>query len=80
MKQMLLLTLTSHPNAADSFVRKVRRRAARVRLDLLAAFALWRCRLRTRHHLSGLDDRLLADIGLNRTQQRVECAKAPWQL
>jgi len=77
---MSLLTLTSLPNAADSFVGKVRRRAAPARPDLLAAFALWHCRRRTRHHLSGLDDRLLADIGLNRTQQRVECAKAPWQL
>ena len=77
---MSLLTLTSLPNAADSIVGKVRRRAAQARLDLLAAFALWRCRRRTRHHLSDLDDRLLADIGLNRTQQRVECAKAPWQL
>ena len=75
---MSLLTLTSLPNAADSFVGKVR--PPRMgRLDLLVALALWRQRRRTRHHLNGLDDRLLADIGLSRTQQRIECAKAPWQ-
>jgi len=50
------------------------------RLDVLAVLARWRQRRRTRQHLDGLDDRLLADIGLNRTQQRIECAKAPWQL
>ena len=49
-------------------------------LDVPAVLARWRQRRRTRQHLDGLDDRLLADIGLNRTQQRIECAKAPWQL
>ena len=77
---MSLLTLTSLPDAVDSFVGKVRPRLTRARLGLLAALALWRQRRRTRQHLSGLDDRQLADVGLNRTQQRVECAKAPWQL
>jgi uncharacterized protein YjiS (DUF1127 family) len=43
------------------------------------ALATWRERRRTRQHLDDLDDRLLADVGLSRTQQRIECAKAPWQ-
>jgi uncharacterized protein YjiS (DUF1127 family) len=68
---MSLLTLTSLP---------VRSRPIRPRSGLLATLALWRLRQRTRHQLDGLDDRLLADIGLTWTQQRIECAKAPWQL
>jgi uncharacterized protein YjiS (DUF1127 family) len=69
MKPMSLLSLTSLP--ADPLWP---------RLDIPAVLARWRQRRRTRQHLEGLDDRLLADIGLNRTQQRIECAKAPWQL
>ena len=42
---------------------------------LNVALARWRERQRTRRQLSILDDRQLADVGLTRTQQRVECAK-----
>jgi uncharacterized protein YjiS (DUF1127 family) len=55
------------------------RRRRRLAPDLIAAVALWRARRRTRQQLSLLDDRGLADVGLCRTQQRIECAKAPWQ-
>jgi len=43
-------------------------------------FLVWRERRRTRQHLSTLDDRALADVGLTRAQQRSECAKSFWQL
>jgi uncharacterized protein YjiS (DUF1127 family) len=79
-KPMSFRTLPSLPNAADFFVGQVQRRLTQAHLDFLATLALWRQRRRTRQHLSCLDDRQLADVGLNRTQQRVECAKAPWQL
>lgn len=46
----------------------------------VATLALWGACRRTRRHLSTLDDRELADVGLTRTQQRAECAKPFWQL
>jgi uncharacterized protein YjiS (DUF1127 family) len=57
-------------------------RARRFRMwpALLAAVLLWRERRRTRQHLSHLDDRALAAVGLTRGQQRSECAKSFWQL
>ncbi len=45
-----------------------------------ATLALWGTCRRTRRHLSTLDDRELADVGLTRAQQRAECAKPFWQL
>jgi uncharacterized protein YjiS (DUF1127 family) len=47
---------------------------------LVATLAVWRTCRRTRRHLSTLNDRELADVGLSRTQQRVECTKPFWQL
>jgi uncharacterized protein YjiS (DUF1127 family) len=47
---------------------------------VLATFLVWRERRRTRRHLSTLDDRALADVGLTRAQQRSECTKSFWQL
>jgi uncharacterized protein YjiS (DUF1127 family) len=55
-------------------------RRFRVWPALLATVVLWRERRRTRQHLSHLDDRALADVGLTRAQQRSECAKSFWQL
>jgi len=46
---------------------------------VVTTLALWGACRRTRRHLSTLNDRELADVGLSRTQQRVECAKPFWQ-
>ena len=40
--------------------------------------AMWRSRARQRKALARLDDRLLADIGLTREAQIVECSKLFW--
>lgn len=39
----------------------------------------WNERARQRHHLSQLDDRLLADIGVSRAAAAQEAAKQPWE-
>ena len=54
--------------------------APRRQIRLWPALALWSARRRTRRHLSTLDDRGLADVGLSQAQQRDECAKPFWQL
>ena len=41
---------------------------------------VWSACRRTRQHLGILNDRELTDVGLTRTQQRIECAKPFWQL
>jgi uncharacterized protein YjiS (DUF1127 family) len=43
-----------------------------------ALAATWRSRARQRQALARLDDRLLADIGLTREAQIVECSKLFW--
>jgi len=40
--------------------------------------AMWRSRACQRKALARLDDRLLADIGLTREVQMVECSKLFW--
>ena len=44
-----------------------------------ALVATWRSRARQREALARLDDRLLADIGLTREVQMVECSKLFWR-
>ena len=43
-----------------------------------ALVAMWRSHARQREALTRLDDRLLADIGLTREMQMVECSKLFW--
>ncbi len=43
-----------------------------------ALVARWRSHARQRQALARLDDRLLADIGLTRDAQMVECSKLFW--
>jgi uncharacterized protein YjiS (DUF1127 family) len=48
--------------------------------SLLAVPTSWDARRRARLHFATLDDRELADVGLTRDQQRIECAKPFWKL
>jgi uncharacterized protein YjiS (DUF1127 family) len=50
------------------------------RFQLLSLIAAWDVRRRGRLHFATLDDRALADVGLTRDQQRIECAKPFWKL
>jgi uncharacterized protein YjiS (DUF1127 family) len=53
-------------------------RRARLWSGAVAILALWHQHRRTRQQLSTLDDRALADIGLTRAQQRIECSRSFW--
>ena len=76
---MSLATQSFTQHALSFFDPPGQARRFRVWPALLATVALWRERRRTRQHLSHLDDRALADVGLTRAQQRCECAKSFWQ-
>ena len=47
--------------------------------NLLSRFRGWRERARSRHLLLQLDDRMLRDVGLSRSDVDRECAKRFWQ-
>ena len=73
------LTFLAHRHNAFHFLAPPAwERRARPWPALVATLALWRQRRRTRHQLSTLDDRALADIGLTRAQQRIECSRLFW--
>ncbi|MCF8534447.1 MAG: DUF1127 domain-containing protein [Reyranella sp.] len=69
------MLLTIHLSLAPARPRQIRLWPL-----LVAALALWRERRRTRRHLGLLNDRELADVGITRAQQCVECAKPFWRL
>ena len=62
-------------------LRNVRGTTAPRRLlsNLLSRFLGWRERARSRHLLLQLDDRMLRDVGLSRSDVDRECAKHFWQ-
>ena len=70
-----MLTLVEpRPRITPVSWNKAMRRGRRAR----ALMATWRSRARQRETLARLDDRLLADIGLTREAQMVECSKLFW--
>ena len=46
---------------------------------LIHVFWLWPERIKQRRHLASLDDRMLHDIGLTRSDVAREIIKRPWQ-
>jgi uncharacterized protein YjiS (DUF1127 family) len=70
-----MLTLVERqPRITPVSWNKVMRLCRRAR----ALVARWRSLARQREALARLDDRLLADIGLTREAQMVECSKLFW--
>jgi uncharacterized protein YjiS (DUF1127 family) len=60
--------------------RRPRREAAAQPIDgVVATLRRWRQRARARRELAGLDDYLLHDIGLSRSQAQYESGKRFWQ-
>lgn len=74
------MLLLAQPSSLQLIGLPARSRQHRSWPAFVATLALWGACRRTRRHLSTLDDRELADVGLTRTQQRLECAKPFWQL
>ena len=75
---MSLAALVHRQNTLHFLAPPAWERRARPWAGLVATLALWRQRRRTRQQLSILDDRALADIGLTRAQQRIECSRPFW--
>jgi uncharacterized protein YjiS (DUF1127 family) len=75
---MSLATLAHRQNTLHFLAPSAWERRARLWSGVVAILALRRQRRRTRQQLSILDDRALADIGLTRAQQRIECSRTFW--
>jgi uncharacterized protein YjiS (DUF1127 family) len=75
---MSLVTLAHRHNALHFLAPLAWERRARLWSGVVAILTLWRQRRRTRQQLSTLDDRALADVGLTRAQQRIECSRPFW--
>lgn len=56
------------------------RSTIQLRTKVVDQIAQWRERARSRYLLQQLDDRMLRDIGLSRSDVERECAKRFWQL
>ena len=54
-------------------------RARRTRPTMPSLSAMWRA-MTTRRLLAGMDDRMLADIGVSRSDAWMEAERRPWDL
>jgi uncharacterized protein YjiS (DUF1127 family) len=70
----MLTLIERQPRINPLSLKKAMRLCRRAR----AQVATWRSHARQREALARLDDRLLADIGLTREAQMVECSKLFW--
>jgi uncharacterized protein YjiS (DUF1127 family) len=61
------------PNARGSAA------SPRLLTNLMSKVVQWQERARSRHLLQQLDDRMLRDVGLSRSDVDRECAKHFWQ-
>jgi len=41
---------------------------------------LWAVALKSRRYLAGMDERMIADIGISRSQAQHELARRPWDI
>ena len=64
------------PEVPSSFLRRLAGLPARV-LDRLL---IWQERAAERAHLASLDDRILKDIGISRSQADIEARKPFWRV
>ncbi len=48
--------------------------------NLVSLFSLWADRDRQRHHLAGLDSRMLKDVGISKSAASREIAKSFWNV
>ena len=76
--------MAAAPSCSTSFFyaasRKPRREAVAAPIDrVVATLRQWRRRARARRELADLDDYLLHDIGLSRSQAQFESGKPFWQ-
>ncbi len=55
-------------------------RLRRDAVELLRLLLVWQDRERQRHHLRGLDDRMLKDMGLSHADVAHEAAKPFWRV
>ena len=85
---MTEITLMAHKDCIDTSWRFPSNRLPRIlesaaprRLlpNLFSRFRAWRERARSRHLLLELDDRMLRDVGLSRSDVDRECTKHFWQ-
>ncbi|MEX0694875.1 MAG: DUF1127 domain-containing protein [Rhodospirillales bacterium] len=66
-------------NAGWRLLQRFSPALAAAAMSQFATLCEWQRRAETRHHLAQLDERMLADIGLGRSEAEIEASKPFWQ-